>query len=99
MPTGDIDRSPQTRAGKNFARNFECGRHYLTMKASRSKRGETDLALHELRAQLRLIEEAILLLERLEQARKAGEHGQQPENGAALSFQFRLRAPLLQHQS
>ena len=99
MPTGDMGRPPQMRAGKNFARNFECGRHYLTMKASRSKRGETDLALHELRAQLRLIEEAILLLERLEQARKAGEHGQQPESGAALSFQFRHRAPLLQQPS
>jgi hypothetical protein len=87
------------RAGKNFARNFKCGRHYLTMKASRSKRCETDQALHELRAQLRLIDEAILLLERLEQARKTGDDGQQPESGAALSFQFRHRAPLLQRQS
>ena len=99
MPTGDMGRPPQMRAGKNFARNFECGRHYLTMKASRSKRGETDLALHELRAQLRLIDEAILLLERLEQARKAGEDGQHPDSGAALSFQFRHRAPLLQQRS
>ena len=44
--------------------------------------------------QLRLIDEAILLLERLEQVRKAGEDGSNP----ALSFGYEHQVRLRQHR-
>lgn len=69
------------------------------MQGSTSKLRETDIALQELRMQLRLIDEAILLLERLEHFRKAGGDGQQPDSNPSLSFQFGHHVRLPQHQS